>query len=623
MSGDSTQWSVEKQQRLARQLSGYWAADVWKIGACPLVKPEGLGKAYPNAAVRFEGISPSMKIELKYACWKKFTDRNWKADSDGRWFYLKPIINWLSQAAPHINSLLEKGLDEWEASLREFIAARDNMKDPRRYVSVLRVIYACVAEAYDDRDEYEKDRWDARKMGNRGAPTACNFHLSFDTIPQPWLKQAAKDYCRYAVTMYSVGHLQSILFAVKLFSDFIGRVRPIRTPAEINRPLLVEFFSFVAAKKLATVTVVNLLIDLRTFLRACAREGWGGIPDQNVIYNEDIPKVPKPQPRFIPAEVMDQLMRHLDELPLRIRRMLFILIEVGLRSAELFQLPPDCLLQDSQGAWFLRYHQFKLKKDHSVPITRELAAQIQAQQQDAVAEWGPQVQYLFPNRQGRHYTRNGLIAYLDDLAARHDVRDYAGKAWKFRLHGFRHTVGYRMANSGTRLEIIQQFFGHESIEMSRRYAHITDQTLKAEIGRFHEQTRLVDIYGRRYAFTAEADDPALQALKKHIDHRTLANGFCGIPVAAGPCPHPNKCLTCPHFRTDETFLEVHERQLSETRKFIQLGSANQWPGVVTENQSIERNLMAIITAIKVKDHEASEEHGRPATARAGSSSSGD
>src|SRR5215470_7543318 len=90
----------------------------------------------------------------------------------------------------------------------------------------------------------------------------------------------------------------------------------------------------------------------------------------------------------------------------------------------------------------------------------------------------------------------------------------------------------KSANNGTRIEIIQQFFGHESVEMSRRYSHIADQTLKAEISQFHEKTRLVDIYGRRYAFTAEADDPALQVLKQFVDHRTLANGFCGIPVAA-------------------------------------------------------------------------------------------
>src|SRR5262245_12398591 len=194
-------------------------------------------------------------------------------------------------------------------------------------------------------------------------PTACNFHLSFDAIVVPWLKQAAKEYCRYATPLFSVGHLQSILLPVKLFSEFAHGQRPDFGPADINRPLLLDFYRFITRKKLSPVTLANLYLDLRTFLRACAREGWGDIPDRHVIYNEDIPKTPKPQPRFIPPEVMDQFMQRLDELPLLVRRLLYILIEVGLRSAELFLLPLDCLLQDSQGAWFLRYYQFKERSE--------------------------------------------------------------------------------------------------------------------------------------------------------------------------------------------------------------------------------------------------------------------
>jgi hypothetical protein len=47
-------------------------------------------------------------------------------------------------------------------------------------------------------------------------------------------------------------------------------------------------------------------------------------------------------------------------------------------------------------------------------------------------------------------------------------------------------------------------------------------------------------------------------------------------------------------------MEIHERQFSETKKFIQLGTANQWPGVVKKNQAIEHNLLAILAAIKAK-----------------------
>jgi len=62
------QWSVEKQQRLAAQLTGYWGADVWKIADCPLVKAERMLRKYPNAAIDFSLLSPGLRRELKYVC---------------------------------------------------------------------------------------------------------------------------------------------------------------------------------------------------------------------------------------------------------------------------------------------------------------------------------------------------------------------------------------------------------------------------------------------------------------------------------------------------------------------------------------------------------------------------
>ncbi|WP_240047037.1 tyrosine-type recombinase/integrase, partial [Staphylococcus aureus] len=39
-------------------------------------------------------------------------------------------------------------------------------------------------------------------------------------------------------------------------------------------------------------------------------------------------------------------------------------------------------------------------------------------------------------------------------------------------HAFRHTVGTRMINNGVPQHIVQKFLGHESPEMTARYAHI-------------------------------------------------------------------------------------------------------------------------------------------------------
>lgn len=58
--------------------------------------------------------------------------------------------------------------------------------------------------------------------------------------------------------------------------------------------------------------------------------------------------------------------------------------------------------------------------------------------------------------------------------------------------------------------------------------------------------------------------------------QALTNGYCSIPIIAGPCPHPNACLNCGHFRTDVTFLEVHRAELNETERVIAKADANGW-----------------------------------------------
>jgi len=57
----------------------------------------------------------------------------------------------------------------------------------------------------------------------------------------------------------------------------------------------------------------------------------------------------------------------------------------------------------------------------------------------------------------------------------------AGLAHKgYTLHCLRHTFASELLNAGMRLECLQQLLGHSSIEMTRRYARLTDNTRKEE-----------------------------------------------------------------------------------------------------------------------------------------------
>ena len=47
-------------------------------------------------------------------------------------------------------------------------------------------------------------------------------------------------------------------------------------------------------------------------------------------------------------------------------------------------------------------------------------------------------------------------------------------------HRLRHTMATQLLNAGMRLECLQQLLGHQDIEVTRRYARLTDKTREQE-----------------------------------------------------------------------------------------------------------------------------------------------
>jgi integrase/recombinase XerC/integrase/recombinase XerD len=50
----------------------------------------------------------------------------------------------------------------------------------------------------------------------------------------------------------------------------------------------------------------------------------------------------------------------------------------------------------------------------------------------------------------------------------------------YTVHSLRHTYATELLNAGMRLEVLQQLMGHQDIEMTRRYARLTDRTREEE-----------------------------------------------------------------------------------------------------------------------------------------------
>lgn len=603
---------------LAEKLTGYWAALIWALRDCPVATE------YPArrmGKLDFRALPQNIGIELRYALYMLYTMKKWFPTSLVMATQIRKIIRFLSDTYPHGESLLERSLDAWNLALRTWLVEKgEYYESTRTYIdkdyeekeitngnaclSAFGKIYAEIERAYDRRPEWDLDVWDLRRIGIQINPTKSEFRLSFTAISLTWLKEAAKKYMRHIVTHLSASSCTALLHSIRVFGKFIVERHPDLKPQDINRPLALEYSSYLLEEGRSPASRRDLLLDLNTFIERAAREEWLPVSGKRLIFREDLPPVPRRQPRFIPESVMSQIEAHLPKMEELWRDMMTVLIEGGMRVSELCTIELNCLSQDADEDYFLTYYQHKLKKYHTIPISVETAEVIKGRI-EKVRQEGKETVYLFSFHPGNPVRQSSFSKKIRAFFHEHQIRDDAGRLWHFQPHQLRHTVGTRMINNGVKQIFVQRFLGHETPVMTGVYAHIHDKTLKDEYEKYMERRgKIIGIDGSSVAGTepdAGADAADLQWFKKNVLAQALPNGYCGLPLPQGGCPHANACLTCAHFQTDRTFLPQHRAQLTETRRLVQIARTNRWERQVEMNEKVEKNLEKIINALEMQE----------------------
>lgn len=447
--------------------------------------------------------------------------------------------------------------------------------------------------------------------------------VNFSEISPAWLKRSAKDFIKACHATKSSATLVANVQSIRMLSHEIAALNDDLSPSDIDRVFIEKVLYRWSTKNLKSSTLKRRLASLRQYFEWCEDSGSIGFGSTRLIRDSDYPKPSGKLPKFIPETVMSQLNQHIDLLHPHVMRFFLVLQEVGMRISECCALPFDCIYPDDQGDYFIKYYQFKMKKDHVVPISKELTAVIQEQQQAVREEFGAPKELLFPTpkmqlegkrvypRAGLAWSRGTLIKNLNALAETAKILGPDGSVYHFSHHKFRHTTATRMINNGVPQHIVQRYLGHETPTMTSTYAHIMDETLKKEFAAF--QGKMVDINGKIYepedvvtnlAEGSEPDDIDAQWLKKNIAVQSLPNGLCSLPVVQGSCPHANACLSCPNFRTDHRYLPQHREQLAKTEKIIATCKANGWQRQLEMNESVKSSLVKIIEPLEVSGNDA-------------------
>lgn len=271
--------------------------------------------------------------------------------------------------------------------------------------------------------------------------------------------------------------------------------------------------------------------------------------------------------------------------------------------SSVLSLKRDALTFDHGGAPYLHYTNVKFKREAAIPVSERLKEQLLDHETWLKAEH-PQSKYLFPgmnHSQTEHMAHSTVRRALKKYIERADIRDSNGDLADFaHPHLFRHHMGTSLVNDGVPLQVIAEVLDHSSLEMTAHYAKINDGTMRAAMESHHKR---VNARGEYVALPPSGPLSDAHWKKERISRakQALSNGYCGLPLIQ-TCPHPNACLSCDNFLTDETFLDVHLEHRERTVKLRdEHGAAGRERLVEIHNSEISAldKIIAGLKAIEV------------------------
>jgi integrase/recombinase XerD len=257
--------------------------------------------------------------------------------------------------------------------------------------------------------------------------------------------------------------MRNCLVTLSGFLDFVGK-RGKDCVEKISREDAEAWIEHEQDRGMKPATIDSRLCIVKAFLHFLIEKE---ICQPHVLSKRMQVKVPDSLPRAIDPQDIRRLLAVLDTI--RDRAMILIMLRTGMRVGELLHtLVSEVNLKER------RVEIFEASKNR---VGRVVYFSDDAR--DALKAWfkerDPKQELAFYGWRGRtlSYTaaRKMFVKYLDK----------AGLLSKgYSLHCLRHTFATELLNAGMSLPCLQQLLGHSCIEMTLRYARLTDKTREKE-----------------------------------------------------------------------------------------------------------------------------------------------
>jgi len=301
-------------------------------------------------------------------------------------------------------------------------------------------------------------------------------------------KEHVEEYLRYQYRRHFKG--STIRNSYLALAYFIKSIREKGDIRKVDKKDLERFVEHEQDRGMKIATVALRLATVKAFMRFMIEQG--------IVKEEVFPwklKIKKPEvlPRAMDPEDVTQLLA--TRVGVRDRAMILLLLRTGMRIGELLSTRVrDVIIGERR---ILIYEADKNQKGRVVYFSDDAKAALEAW----LKERNQRMELLFYGHKGKPLSypaaRMIFVKYLDK----------AGLSDKgYTLHCLRHTFATDLLNARMPMECLEKLMGHSRLEVTRRYAMLSDKTKE------EEYFKAMEIVERRETDVHNQCDRELQAL---------------------------------------------------------------------------------------------------------------
>lgn len=474
---------------------------------------------YANKNIFFPFNNENINKQMKFIVYSKFFSNEWGVPSVliSQMQHIRRLAEFINEKHPNINSFKELELEKVNIQWIDWLNTKGiktfrtqniigkDYKNKTPITNFLEFIINTFNTLTDEREEWEKDKWDVRSLEQYGitySKSDTNYIIDFTKVNNIQIRKELKRYIKQRLNSnnkFTFGTARRFLRYLPSFLNYICTLEPTWNDLKsLERHHVLKYMEWlnIYAKENLTLRNANpkeyvsmALITIQKFLSDIQLQEYDIAPIKNVrilIFPEDKPKVPKKsidQIDYVPDFILEQLFDNINNLHKEVIPVVYIMFKTGLRISDVLGLKLDCLVKLNNKFWIETDIEKTYIEGHRIPIDDELANMlavlIDSSKKYSNEDNNPE-KYIFVrykgSRKGKPYGQTWVQTQLNSFAIDYNITDELGNRYHFKNHSFRHTYAIKLLNGGADILTVQELLAHASPEMTMRYAKLLDDT---------------------------------------------------------------------------------------------------------------------------------------------------